>query len=136
MQDSPVWEPTQQFLTMRAFGAPPIVIALAAQGTFRGFMDTKTPLYAVGKVSAAFSLPCFNRKVSSSVYSTLRRYVVVQLIWLFIFSYNFWVQNISSKHCVHNLLYCSENFFMWIMIWKFSVSIWTTHMVRCLYSYS
>lgn len=41
--------PAEQFLTMRAFGAPPIVIALAAQGTFRGFKDTKTPLYAVGK---------------------------------------------------------------------------------------
>lgn len=41
--------PAEQFLTMRAFGAPAIVIALAAQGTFRGFKDTKTPLYAVGK---------------------------------------------------------------------------------------
>lgn len=40
--------PAEQFLTLRAFGAPPIVIALAAQGTFRGFMDTKTPLYAIG----------------------------------------------------------------------------------------
>ena len=41
--------PAEQFLTLRAFGAPPLVIALAAQGTFRGFKDTKTPLYAVGK---------------------------------------------------------------------------------------
>ncbi|XP_059296473.1 protein DETOXIFICATION 44, chloroplastic [Lycium ferocissimum] len=46
--DSPMRVPAEQFLTMRAFGAPPIVIALAAQGTFRGFKDTKTPLYAVG----------------------------------------------------------------------------------------
>ncbi|XP_015056289.1 protein DETOXIFICATION 44, chloroplastic [Solanum pennellii] len=46
--DSPMREPAEQFLTMRAFGAPPVVIALAAQGTFRGFKDTKTPLYAVG----------------------------------------------------------------------------------------
>ncbi|XP_024018450.1 protein DETOXIFICATION 44, chloroplastic isoform X4 [Morus notabilis] len=45
--DSPMWEPAEQFLTLRAFGAPPIVIALAAQGTFRGFRDTKTPLYAI-----------------------------------------------------------------------------------------
>uniref|UniRef100_M1ARH2 DNA-damage-inducible protein f n=1 Tax=Solanum tuberosum TaxID=4113 RepID=M1ARH2_SOLTU len=50
-QDSPMREPAEQFLTMRAFGAPPVVIALAAQGTFRGFKDTKTPLYAVGKSS-------------------------------------------------------------------------------------
>lgn len=41
--------PAEQFLSQRAFGAPPIVIALAAQGTFRGFKDTKTPLFAVGK---------------------------------------------------------------------------------------
>lgn len=46
--------PAQQFLTLRAFGAPPIVIALAAQGTFRGFKDTKTPLYAVGKYCSSF----------------------------------------------------------------------------------
>ncbi|GMY25600.1 protein DETOXIFICATION 44, chloroplastic [Fagus crenata] len=46
--DSPMRVPAEQFLTWRAFGAPPIVIALAAQGTFRGFMDTKTPLYAIG----------------------------------------------------------------------------------------
>nr|XP_027188258.1 protein DETOXIFICATION 44, chloroplastic isoform X2 [Cicer arietinum] len=46
--DSPMHGPAQHFLTLRAFGALPIVIALAAQGTFRGFKDTKTPLFAVG----------------------------------------------------------------------------------------
>lgn len=46
--DSPMRGPAEQFLSLRAFGAPPIVIALAAQGTFRGFKDTKTPLFAVG----------------------------------------------------------------------------------------
>ncbi|KAL0375395.1 UNVERIFIED_CONTAM: protein DETOXIFICATION 44, chloroplastic [Sesamum radiatum] len=46
--DSPMRTPAEQFLTLRALGAPPIVVALAAQGTFRGFKDTKTPLYAVG----------------------------------------------------------------------------------------
>ncbi|XP_077213317.1 MATE efflux family protein isoform X2 [Tasmannia lanceolata] len=45
--DSPMRLPSEHFLALRAFGAPPIVIALAAQGTFRGFMDTKTPLFAV-----------------------------------------------------------------------------------------
>ncbi|GFS38561.1 MATE efflux family protein [Actinidia rufa] len=54
--DSPMRIPAEQFLSMRAFGAPPIVIALAAQGTFRGFKDTKTPLYAVGKYLIAFIL--------------------------------------------------------------------------------
>ncbi|CAD6269123.1 unnamed protein product [Miscanthus lutarioriparius] len=46
--DSPMRIPAEQFLTFRAYGAPPIVVALAAQGAFRGLMDTKTPLYAVG----------------------------------------------------------------------------------------
>ncbi|MQL80688.1 hypothetical protein Taro_013135 [Colocasia esculenta] len=46
--DSPMRAPAEHFLTLRAWGAPPIVIALAAQGTFRGFKDTKTPLFAVG----------------------------------------------------------------------------------------
>ncbi|GMH30016.1 hypothetical protein Nepgr_031859 [Nepenthes gracilis] len=46
--DSPMRIPAEQFLTMRAFGAPPIVIALAAQGAFRGLKDTKTPFYAIG----------------------------------------------------------------------------------------
>ncbi|OVA07837.1 Multi antimicrobial extrusion protein [Macleaya cordata] len=46
--DSPMRLPAEHFLTLRAVGAPPIVIALAAQGTFRGLVDTKTPLYAIG----------------------------------------------------------------------------------------
>ncbi|KAG8089300.1 hypothetical protein GUJ93_ZPchr0011g28538 [Zizania palustris] len=46
--DSPMRIPAEQFLTLRAYGAPPVVVALAAQGAFRGFMDTKTPLFAVG----------------------------------------------------------------------------------------
>ncbi|GAB4857304.1 Protein DETOXIFICATION 44, chloroplastic [Ancistrocladus abbreviatus] len=45
---SPIRMPAEQFLKMRAIGAPPIVIALAAQGAFRGFKDTETPLYAIG----------------------------------------------------------------------------------------
>ncbi|KAI3676236.1 hypothetical protein L1987_85837 [Smallanthus sonchifolius] len=45
--DSPMRLPAEQFTSIRAFGAPAIVLALAAQGTFRGFKDTKTPLYAI-----------------------------------------------------------------------------------------
>eukprot|EP00267_Zea_mays_P043386 XP_020395467.1 protein DETOXIFICATION 44, chloroplastic [Zea mays] len=46
--DSPMRAPAEQFLTLRALGAPPIIVALVAKGTFRGFLDTRTPLYAVG----------------------------------------------------------------------------------------
>ncbi|XP_040385347.1 protein DETOXIFICATION 44, chloroplastic-like isoform X2 [Oryza brachyantha] len=45
--DSPMRIPAEQFLILRAYGAPPVIVALAVQGTFRGFMDTKTPLFAV-----------------------------------------------------------------------------------------
>jgi len=44
-------QPAEQFLTIRAFGTPAIVIALAAQGAYRGFQDTRTPFYAIGKCS-------------------------------------------------------------------------------------
>uniref|UniRef100_A0A0D9XW22 Protein DETOXIFICATION n=1 Tax=Leersia perrieri TaxID=77586 RepID=A0A0D9XW22_9ORYZ len=47
--DSPMRVPAEQFLTLRAYGAPPVIVALAAQGAFRGFKDTRTPLFAVGK---------------------------------------------------------------------------------------
>ncbi|KAH9309170.1 hypothetical protein KI387_037081 [Taxus chinensis] len=46
--DSPMRLPAEQYLSLRALGAPGTVISLAVQGVFRGFKDTKTPLYATG----------------------------------------------------------------------------------------
>jgi putative MATE family efflux protein len=43
---SPMRVPATQFLMLKAVGAPAVVVALAIQGVFRGFKDTKTPLYA------------------------------------------------------------------------------------------
>ncbi|KAG0586183.1 hypothetical protein KC19_2G070900 [Ceratodon purpureus] len=43
---SPMRQPAAQYLMVRAIGAPAVVVALAIQGVFRGFKDTKTPLYA------------------------------------------------------------------------------------------
>jgi len=42
-------QPASQYLMLRAIGAPAVVVALAIQGVFRGFKDTKTPLYATSK---------------------------------------------------------------------------------------
>lgn len=42
--------PAQQYLTLRSLGAPAVLLSLAMQGVFRGFKDTKTPLYATGNV--------------------------------------------------------------------------------------
>ncbi|KAK3035201.1 hypothetical protein RJ639_034589, partial [Escallonia herrerae] len=46
IQDSPMLKPAQQYLTLRSLGAPAVLLSLAMQGVFRGFKDTKTPLYA------------------------------------------------------------------------------------------
>lgn len=39
----------QRFLALRALGAPAFVVSLALQGIFRGFKDTKTPMFCLGK---------------------------------------------------------------------------------------
>ncbi|KAL6284326.1 hypothetical protein ACE6H2_015255 [Prunus campanulata] len=44
--DSPMLKPAQQYLMLRSLGAPAVLLSLAMQGVFRGFKDTKTPLYA------------------------------------------------------------------------------------------
>lgn len=56
---SPMHSPSRHFLCLRAMGAPAVVISLAVQGIFRGFKDTKTPLFCVGlgNLSAVFLLP-------------------------------------------------------------------------------
>lgn len=43
--------PAYQYLTLRSLGAPAVLLSLAMQGVFRGFKDTKTPLYAIGRFS-------------------------------------------------------------------------------------
>eukprot|EP00262_Sarcandra_glabra_P009460 TRINITY_DN2385_c0_g1_i1.p1 TRINITY_DN2385_c0_g1~~TRINITY_DN2385_c0_g1_i1.p1 ORF type:complete len:520 (-),score=71.76 TRINITY_DN2385_c0_g1_i1:20-1579(-) len=44
--ESPMLTPARQYLTLRSLGAPAVLLSLAMQGVFRGFKDTKTPLYA------------------------------------------------------------------------------------------
>lgn len=39
----------QQFLALRALGAPAFVVSLAVQGIFRGLKDTNTPVFCLGK---------------------------------------------------------------------------------------
>ena len=58
--------PAQQYLTLRSvrsLGAPAVLLSLAMQGVFRGFKDTKTPLYATGiypiKSTLAYGFDCF-----------------------------------------------------------------------------
>ncbi|XP_017983434.1 PREDICTED: protein DETOXIFICATION 42 isoform X2 [Theobroma cacao] len=57
--DSPMLNPAQQYLTLRSLGAPAVLLSLAMQGVFRGFKDTKTPLYATGDVTNIILDPIF-----------------------------------------------------------------------------
>ncbi|KAL9675106.1 hypothetical protein QQ045_003307 [Rhodiola kirilowii] len=43
---SPMLVPALRYLRLRSLGAPAVLLSLALQGIFRGFKDTKTPLYA------------------------------------------------------------------------------------------
>ncbi|XP_034703301.1 protein DETOXIFICATION 43 [Vitis riparia] len=53
--------PARRYLTLRALGAPAVLLSLAMQGVFRGFKDTKTPLYAtvVGDLTNIILDPIF-----------------------------------------------------------------------------
>ncbi|KAF1859287.1 hypothetical protein Lal_00009871 [Lupinus albus] len=44
--ESPMLYSAQRYLKLRSLGAPAVLLSLAMQGVFRGFKDTKTPLYA------------------------------------------------------------------------------------------
>ncbi|GAB2253001.1 hypothetical protein Droror1_Dr00005848 [Drosera rotundifolia] len=86
---SPMHAPARRFLTLRALGAPAVVISLALQGVLRGFKDTKTPVFClgVGNFSAVFLLPVlvyyFQLGLTGAAISTvISQYIVAFLmIW-------------------------------------------------------
>lgn len=46
-QGSPMLPPAMKYLVLRSLGAPAVLLSLAMQGIFRGFKDTRTPLYVI-----------------------------------------------------------------------------------------
>ncbi|XP_022948300.1 protein DETOXIFICATION 43-like [Cucurbita moschata] len=46
-QGSPMLAPAMKYLVLRSLGAPAVLLSLAMQGIFRGFKDTRTPLYVI-----------------------------------------------------------------------------------------
>lgn len=75
-QGSPMLLPAHKYLTLRALGAPAVLLSLAMQGVFRGFKDTKTPLYATGiftYIMLSYSMAYFLR-------------IIFQHILFFVFS--------------------------------------------------
>ncbi|KAK1439239.1 hypothetical protein QVD17_05055 [Tagetes erecta] len=81
--------PAQRFLQLRALGAPAAVLSLAIQGIFRGFKDTKTPVFClgVGNLAAVFFFPVlmyvFGLGVTGAAISTVvSQYIVTfAMIW-------------------------------------------------------
>lgn len=62
-----MYKPAKLFLSLRALGAPANVLMLAVQGIFRGFKDTKTPVFYIGNYQeilyVAFPSPSFLGKI-------------------------------------------------------------------------
>ncbi|XP_028778809.1 protein DETOXIFICATION 45, chloroplastic isoform X2 [Neltuma alba] len=88
-KENPTLIPAQQFLSLRALGAPAVVLSLALQGIFRGFKDTRTPVIClgIGNLSAVILFPLlihyFKLGVTGAAISTvLSQYIVTLLmIW-------------------------------------------------------
>ncbi|ONM31742.1 multidrug and toxic compound extrusion4 [Zea mays] len=89
IQVSPMHRPAKLFLSLRALGAPANVIMLAVQGIFRGFKDTKTPVFYIGlgNLSAVALLPLliygFKLGITGAAISTVvSQYIItVLLLW-------------------------------------------------------
>lgn len=84
---SPMHRPAQQFLSLRALGAPAVVVSLAIQGVFRGFKDTKTPLFCVGfgNLSSIILLPLLAYSFDLGITGAAIATVASQYITTFLF---------------------------------------------------
>ncbi|KAF0934516.1 hypothetical protein E2562_025612 [Oryza meyeriana var. granulata] len=85
---SPMHKPAQLFLSLRALGAPANVIMLAVQGIFRGFKDTKTPVFYIGlgNLSAVVLLPLlicvFGLGITGAAISTVASQYIITILLL------------------------------------------------------
>ncbi|PAN31016.1 hypothetical protein PAHAL_5G388800 [Panicum hallii] len=84
---SPMYKPAKLFLSLRALGAPANVLMLAVQGIFRGFKDTKTPVFYIGlgNLSAVVLLPLliygFQLGITGAAISTVvSQYIITILL--------------------------------------------------------
>lgn len=85
---SPMHKPAKLFLSLRALGAPANVIMLAVQGIFRGFKDTKTPVFFIGlgNLSAVVLLPLliyvFRLGITGAAISTVASQYIITILLL------------------------------------------------------
>ncbi|KAI3441166.1 Protein DETOXIFICATION (Multidrug and toxic compound extrusion protein), partial [Psidium guajava] len=89
---SPMRSPAQRILSLRALGAPAVVLSLALQGIFRGFKDTKTPVLClgIGNLAAVFLFPVlmygFRLGVVGAALSTVVSQYLVALLMIWYLS--------------------------------------------------
>ncbi|KAG5534509.1 hypothetical protein RHGRI_022584 [Rhododendron griersonianum] len=78
---SPMRIAAQNFLRLRALGAPAVVLSLAIQGIFRGFKDTKTPVLSI--LFFPILMYYFRLGVTGAAISTIAsQYIVtILMIW-------------------------------------------------------
>ncbi|KAF2579496.1 hypothetical protein F2Q68_00005884 [Brassica cretica] len=88
---SEMFIPARQFLVLRALGAPAYVVSLALQGIFRGFKDTKTPVYClgIGNLLAVFLFPLFIYQfrmgvAGAAISSVISQYTVTIVMIMFL----------------------------------------------------
>ncbi|CAL4963901.1 unnamed protein product [Urochloa decumbens] len=85
---SPMYKPAKLFLSLRALGAPANVLMLAVQGIFRGFKDTKTPVFYIGlgNLSAVVLLPLliygFQLGITGAAISTVASQYIITILLL------------------------------------------------------
>ncbi|XP_042508826.1 protein DETOXIFICATION 45, chloroplastic isoform X2 [Macadamia integrifolia] len=86
---SPMRMPAERFLSLRALGAPAVVLSLALQGVFRGFKDTTTPALCLGggNLLAVFLFPilmynCRLGVTGAAIATVASQYIVtILMIW-------------------------------------------------------
>uniref|UniRef100_A0A9I9D4S3 Protein DETOXIFICATION n=1 Tax=Cucumis melo TaxID=3656 RepID=A0A9I9D4S3_CUCME len=83
--------PAQQFLSLRALGAPAVVLYLTLQGVFRGFKDTKTPVLClgIGNLLAVCLFPiliyyCQLGAIGAAISTVISQYVIAFLMLWFL----------------------------------------------------
>ncbi|XP_021776294.1 protein DETOXIFICATION 45, chloroplastic-like [Chenopodium quinoa] len=83
---SPMRLQAERFLSLRALGAPAVVLSLALQGVLRGFKDTKTPVYCLGvaNLAAVFLFRLFINYFQMGVTGAATATVVSQYIGSFL----------------------------------------------------
>ncbi|XP_027079399.1 protein DETOXIFICATION 45, chloroplastic isoform X2 [Coffea arabica] len=85
---SPMRSPAENFLRLRAIGAPAVVVSLAIQGIFRGFKDTRTTVLClgIGNLAAVFFFPVsmytFRLGITGAAISTVASQYIVTILML------------------------------------------------------